>query len=190
MDLPEYNPDDNLRDVLQDDIGKMEKNDTAIFTFANVNLNAKESEITPQEREFLVRIMQICAYQRSHMTHRGKKYRGLYDSFNVTTQILSTLVGSTGLGFLFNVDTSSGEFWLIFVISAISLLSGITGTITSTLDFEKKANQCHEWNSGYSELVTKIGDFLTTPQTNRKDVEIFKNSVVIEFNKLHGEAVA
>lgn len=146
--------------------------------------------MTPEEREFLNKILRICIHSRRDMAKRAKHNRGWFNGFQLVTQFLGTLSGSAGLGSLISLDRDEDPttFWVLLAVSMCSLASGLTTAVTKTFSFDQRAQRFRQWRGAYSDLITKIADFLTTPEATRKDIEVFKNTIVLEFNSVHSEA--
>lgn len=157
-------------------------------TFSNLTPSfTNEQEITKEELDYLRKIMQLASESKHEQIIRAKKYKRNNNVLKTLAQVLSTLAGSTGLGSLLSLKTSDPAFWILLIISSVSLSSAVMSTLMTSLDYEKKASVRKNTASDYSSVITKIAQFISTPGADRKDIEIFTNSITIEMNVINSQ---
>jgi hypothetical protein len=143
---------------------------------------AMRSELTPQERQLLKSIRNVSSARKKRHAKNVTRNRGYNKLLGVVVQVLTLLGGSAGIGSLVGLDPSNQEFSTIFVISIISLLAALFATLQRSLGFENKTNSHRTSVTEYGGIANKIAHFLSTPETRRKDIEIFISQTMIEYS--------
>lgn len=160
------------------------------FTFSDLKpLKQSESvmpksEISKNEVEFLRKLMKKASEAKNSQYIVARRIRLWNDILSTSSNVLALLSGSAGLGGSFMLESDDPAFPALLTLSIITLGAGILGVIKNTLKFEDKLSQRKETISGYSSIITKTAQFLSTPGTDRKDVEIFTNSITLEMNMI------
>jgi len=141
-------------------------------------------ELTEEEKAFLNETMQQAKDEKIRRKNRAVWYMYYHRWISTISQILVTLAGSVGLGSLFNLDPNENGFAMLLIVSIISLISGIVLSVMKSLSLDKLASRHKKSASEYSALMTKIAQFMSTPDLSRKDIEIFTTNVTIELSSI------
>ena len=152
------------------------------ITFSDISNDKSIGEISKEEVKFLKYIMKKASIaQNEHVKIAGqyKRYNAILSTIG---RVLSTLAGSAGIGSLLSLKPSDPGFVILLVISLISLCAGTMDTLRDTLKYEKKATVRKKLANNFSSIVTNIAQFLSKTGSDRKDIEIFTNSITLEIN--------
>lgn len=168
----------------------MEHNLKKEQTFSDLKFQKPEpllpkSEISKNEIEFLRKLMKKASEAKTEQFYVAKRLRWWNDIVSTSSNVLTLLSGSAGLGGAFMLDVDDPAFPALLSLSIITLTAGILGTVKNTLKFDEKISQRKETISGYNSVIAKTAQFLSTPGTDRKDVEIFTNGITLEMNVIN-----
>jgi len=155
-------------------------------TFCDLN-QIPLSEITQPEVEFLRKIMKKASDARNEKIKQAKSCKWYNNILGTCSRVLSTLAGFAGIGSLLSLSPSSPGFPIVLVVSLISLGSALTNTVQDSFKLETKAFAKKNSADSYNSIITKTAQFLSTPGTDRKDIEIFTNGITLEMNVISNE---
>lgn len=151
------------------------------ITFCDLH-NVPRSEITKNEISFLRKIMKKASDLRDEKIKIARTLNQRHNILGNVARMLSTLTGAAGLGSLLSLSMSNPAFPILFTLSFITLCSALSSNLQSELGYSEKAQDKKKTSDSYNSIVLKVAQFLSTPGTDRKDVEVFTNSISLEMN--------
>lgn len=152
-------------------------------TFCDYN-SIPRSEISRNEVDFLRRVMKKASEERDEKIQKTRKYIHYHDILGTFARVLSTLSGSAGLGSTLSLDPSDAAFPILLTLSLVTLGSSLASTIQDHMNYASKAEINKSTAASYNGVIMEIAQFLSTPGTDRKDVEIFTNSITLKMNTI------
>lgn len=178
-----HSADDHSNDTFSHDDKHIEKT----MTFTNLSPVQRDNEATSSEIKFLKTIMKKASAGAKQNMTAAKKFKRYNNIIATIARVLATLAGSAGLGSLLSLEPSDPGYAILAAISVITIIAAILQNIQGSLNFDNKALQRKNTASDFNAIVRKIAQFLSTPGQDRKDIEIFTNSVTIEMNVIDAD---
>ena len=154
--------------------------------FVDIPFDEKHTLVRKTEREFLIRVMLLAAISKQATSKRVSSFKFYNKILGTLAMIFGILGGSTGIGSLLMADPDEGGFVPLVVITIISILAAIFSTAQRSFGFEGKAVAFKQSSTEYGAIVTEIAHFLTTPQDDRKQIELFTNNIVVKLGVVEG----
>jgi hypothetical protein len=98
--------------------------------------------------------------------------------------VLSILAGATGVAAIINADPTSANYKAVIAVTIVSIAAAIVNAVYRVFSFEPRAAAYAASKNGYGGVEAEIAHFLTTPQPDRKQIELFTQSIMIKMGQI------
>lgn len=166
------------------DSNSLDLEQTVQATDESTETSSSLGEMRPKERDYLRDIQKSAIADSTRCIRIARRMAVANKWVNLVTQVFATLAGSAGVGSVVissasrSSEGSGGERAMLLAVSIVSIVAGVSSAVSRSLALEKSEVRQRTRAIQYDAIARKIAQFVSTPQDDRKSIEIFTNMTV------------